>query len=84
MVLAGAGLTIAMGLGVFCLPLGLLVLLLLVLTYLTGELWRRAGDLSQAYQWFNRVPSELSDPATQQWVVDAARQQRDCPREWFG
>ena len=24
------------------------------------------------------------DSATQQWVLDAARQQRDCPREWFG
>jgi hypothetical protein len=30
------------------------------------------------------VPSEIVDPQTQQWVVDAARQQRDCPREWFG
>ena len=55
-----------------------------VLSYLTGELWRRVGDITQAHQWFNRVPSELSDPATQQWVVAAARQQRDCPREWFG
>jgi uncharacterized protein len=55
-----------------------------VLTYLTGELWRRVGDSAQAQQWFNRVSSELNDPATQQWVVDAARQQRDCPREWFG
>ena len=55
-----------------------------VLTYLTGELWRRVGDSVQAHQWFKRVQSELTDPATQQWVVDAARQQRDCAREWFG
>jgi hypothetical protein len=55
-----------------------------VLTYLVGELWRRVGDDRQAAAWFNRVGPELSDPATQQWVLDAARQQRDCPREWFG
>jgi hypothetical protein len=30
------------------------------------------------------VSNEITDPATQQWVIDAARQQRDCPREWFG
>jgi hypothetical protein len=30
------------------------------------------------------VPNEIVDQSTQQWVLDAARQQRDCPREWFG
>ena len=55
-----------------------------VLTYLVGELWRRVGDARLATAWFNRVETEVSDPATQQWVIDAARQQRDCPREWFG
>jgi uncharacterized protein len=55
-----------------------------VLTYLVGELWRRVGDTARATTWLNRVASELVDPSTQQWVVDAARQQRDCPREWFG
>jgi uncharacterized protein len=55
-----------------------------VLTYLVGELWRRVGDLTKAHDWFERVPGELTNPAAQQWVVDAARQQRDCPREWFG
>jgi uncharacterized protein len=55
-----------------------------VLTYLVGELWRRVGDQRQAREWFNRVPAEVVDQATQQWVIDAARQQRDCPREWFG
>jgi uncharacterized protein len=55
-----------------------------VLTYLVGELWRRVGDGGQATAWFNRVPGEITDLATQQWVLDAARQQRDCPREWFG
>ncbi|HET7584001.1 MAG TPA: DUF2225 domain-containing protein [Gemmatimonadaceae bacterium] len=54
-----------------------------VLTYLTGELWRRIGDLEQANRWFDRVPEEVTSPAAQQWVVDAARQQRDCAREWF-
>ena len=37
-----------------------------------------------AAEWFNRVESEVVDTHTQQWVIDAARQQRDCPREWFG
>lgn len=55
-----------------------------VLTYLVGELWRRVGDTRQAMEWFGRVETEISDRATQQWVIDAARQQRDCPREWFG
>ena len=55
-----------------------------VLTYLVGELWRRVGDARKAREWFDKVPSEITDPACQQWVVDAARQQRDCPREWFG
>jgi uncharacterized protein (DUF2225 family) len=55
-----------------------------VLTYLVGELWRRVGDLQLASRWFGRVSSELVDTQSQQWVLDAARQQRDCPREWFG
>ena len=55
-----------------------------VLTYLVGELWRRVGDAGSARDWFNRVPNEIVDQSTQQWVLDAARQQRDCPREWFG
>jgi uncharacterized protein len=55
-----------------------------VLTYLVGELWRRIGDQRTARSWFDRVASEISDGQTQQWVLDAARQQRDCPREWFG
>jgi hypothetical protein len=55
-----------------------------VLTYLVGELWRRVGDVKGAHDWFNRVPGEIVDQSTQQWVLDAARQQRDCPREWFG
>ena len=55
-----------------------------VLTYLVGELWRRVGDVQQANSWFNRVAAEIVDSGTQQWVLNAARQQRDCPREWFG
>ena len=54
-----------------------------VLTYLVGELWRRVGDR----RWRRVVRpggSEIVDAQTQQWVIDAARQQRDCPREWFG
>lgn len=55
-----------------------------VLTYLVGELWRRVGETPRATEWFNKVPGEIVDAAGQQWVLDAARQQRDCPREWFG
>jgi uncharacterized protein (DUF2225 family) len=55
-----------------------------VLTYLVGELWRRVGDTKRATGHFNMVASEVVDPNSQQWVIDAARQQRDCPREWFG
>lgn len=55
-----------------------------VLTYLVGELWRRVGDMKAATAWFNLVAGEVVDSQTQQWVVDAARQQRDSPREWFG
>ena len=29
-------------------------------------------------------PDEERDTQTQRWIIDAARQQRDCPREWFG
>ncbi|MEJ7813332.1 MAG: DUF2225 domain-containing protein [Gemmatimonadaceae bacterium] len=55
-----------------------------VLAYLVGELWRRVGDVSQAREWFDRVASELTNAHSQHWVVEAARQQRDHPREWFG
>lgn len=55
-----------------------------VLTYLIGELWRRVGDGEMASNWFNRVDVEVTDTLAQRWVLDAARQQRDCPREWFG
>jgi hypothetical protein len=59
-----------------------------VLTYLVGELWRRIGDLKMAAMWFDRVQGEVTSngasAATAQWVVDAARQQRECPKEWFG
>ena len=55
-----------------------------VLTYLVGELWRRVGDGQRAREWFDRVEEEVTNPQTQQWVIDAAVQQRDFPREWFG
>ena len=55
-----------------------------ILTYLVGELWRRIGDTAKAAEWFNKVPSEVTDPKAQSWVLEAAVQQRDCPREWFG
>jgi uncharacterized protein (DUF2225 family) len=55
-----------------------------VLTYLVGELWRRVGDVKQAREWFEKVTDEITNPQAQQWVLDAARQQRDHPREWFG
>ena len=55
-----------------------------VLTYLVGELWRRVGDGRQARRWFEAVGQEVTDAGSQQWVLDASRQQKDAPREWFG
>ncbi len=55
-----------------------------ILTYLVGELWRRIGDSRKASSWFESVAGEVTDPQNQQWVVDAADQQRLNPREWFG
>jgi len=54
-----------------------------VLTYLVGELWRRVGDRAKAHAWLHRVSTEIVDARAQRWIVDAARQQRDFPREWF-
>ncbi len=54
-----------------------------VLTYLVGELWRRVGDEKLAHAWFDRVPSEVTRPSAQKWIIDAAKLQRDDPREWF-
>lgn len=55
-----------------------------ILTYLVGELWRRVGDVRRANRWLESVASEVIDPLNQQWVIDAADQQRLNPREWFG
>jgi hypothetical protein len=55
-----------------------------ILTYLVGELWRRIGDTRKATSWFESVPGEVIDSQNQQWVIDAADQQRLNPREWFG
>ena len=54
-----------------------------VFTYLVGELWRRVGDTKAATEWFDRVPDEIVAPVRQRWILEAARQQRDEPREWF-
>jgi len=54
-----------------------------VLTYLVGELWRRIGDVPRARRWFDRVAAEVVDRREQKWVLDAARQQKNSPREWF-
>src|SRR3954466_15833508 len=55
-----------------------------ILTYLIGELWRRVGDLGKSTLWFETVAGEVIDPHNQQWVMDAADQQKLNPREWFG
>ena len=55
-----------------------------ILTYLVGELWRRIGDTKKATSWFDLVEGEVTDPQSQQWVIDAAEQQKLNPREWFG
>jgi uncharacterized protein (DUF2225 family) len=55
-----------------------------ILTYLVGELWRRVGDIKTSTHWFESVALEITDPESQQWIIDAADQQRLNPREWFG
>lgn len=55
-----------------------------VITYLVGEMWRRAGFAKRAIKWFEKVAGEVTDETAQQWILDAANQQRNCPREWFG
>jgi uncharacterized protein (DUF2225 family) len=55
-----------------------------ILTYLVGELWRRIGNTKKAAKWFESVAGEVVDLRNQQWVMDAAEQQRLNPREWFG
>lgn len=55
-----------------------------ILTYLVGELWRRVGDVEASTRWFESVAAEITDPESQQWIIDAADQQRLNPREWFG
>lgn len=54
-----------------------------VITYLVGELWRRIGDGVMAQQWFDRVAEEITEPVAQAWVLEAAVQQRQAPKEWF-
>ena len=54
-----------------------------LLTYLVGELWRRAGDCRAAAAWFARVRSEVVTLPHQRWIIEVADQQRDDPREWF-
>jgi uncharacterized phage protein gp47/JayE len=49
-----------------------------------GELWRRIGNTKKAIRWLESVPGEVVDLQNQQWVMDAAEQQRLNPREWFG
>jgi len=55
-----------------------------ILSYLVGELWRRIGDVKKATTWFELVANEVTDAQSQQWVIDAADQQKLNPREWFG
>ena len=54
-----------------------------VIVYLVGELWRRVGDDVKSAAWFDRVTHEVTDAAAQQWIVDAAQQQKSEPRERF-
>jgi len=54
-----------------------------IVTYLVGELWRRIGDERRAGEWFDKVPGEITGPTKDQWLVKAARQQKEAPQEWF-
>jgi hypothetical protein len=39
--------------------------------------------MSTAEAWFDRVAEEVTDEASQQWVVAAAERQKTDPQEWF-
>ena len=54
-----------------------------IVTYLVGELWRRIGDERRAGEWFDKVPGEITARTRDQWIVKAARQQKEHPQEWF-
>lgn len=54
-----------------------------VITYLVGELWRRIGAEATARAWFDHVPAEITKSTAQEWILTAARTQRDRPKEWF-
>ena len=54
-----------------------------LLTYLVGELWRRVGDTKRARKWFDLVSGEVTSQPRDGWILEAARQQRDEPEEWF-
>lgn len=54
-----------------------------IVTYLVGELWRRIGDEGRAAEWFDKVPGEIRGSTKDQWLVAAARQQKEKPQEWF-
>jgi uncharacterized protein len=54
-----------------------------LVTYLVGELWRRIGDTAKARRLFNKVPDEITSLTKQRWLLDAARQQKEAPEEWF-
>lgn len=53
------------------------------IAYLVGELWRRIGDDAQAAEWFARVPYEVVDEQSQEYIVAVARRQADQPEEWL-
>jgi uncharacterized protein (DUF2225 family) len=54
-----------------------------ILTYLVGELWRRIGDDARAARWFDRVRGEVTNAVKEHWLVEAAKQQKEAPRDWF-
>ena len=54
-----------------------------IVTYLVGELWRRIGDERRAGEWFDKVSGEITARTKDQWIVKAARQQKEKPQEWF-
>jgi len=54
-----------------------------MITYLIGELYRRIGKRGEADLWFERVPVEMVNEEEQRWILKAAEQQKNNPRESF-
>ena len=55
-----------------------------ILLKLSGEAFAGEAGYGIDGKIVEQLASEIVEAQSQQWILDAARRQRDCPREWFG